>query len=93
MITPEKWRSSGHSGIVAASLLRMHTALPGKSVWAAVEILMEVTWESRSCRGSVALLGLGCSQGFSERPVKKVGMTSKKQDFQLVSVLPGGWKK
>lgn len=80
---------------MAASLLRMHTALPEESVWAALEILMEVTWEPRSCRGSMALLGMVCSQGFSERPLKKkkkVGMASKKLDFQLAWVLPGGWK-
>lgn len=41
----------------------------------------------------MALLGLGSSQGFSERPLKKVGMASKKLDFQLVWVLSGGWKK
>lgn len=44
MITLEKWGSSGHRGIMAASLLRMHTALPEESVWAALEMLMEVTW-------------------------------------------------
>lgn len=71
----------------------MHTALSEESVWAAVEILTEVTWEPRSCRGSMALLGLDYSQGFSERPLKKVGMASKKLDFQLVWGLPGGWKK
>lgn len=58
---------------MAASLLRMHTALPEESVWAAVEILMEVPWEPRSCRGSMALLGMVCSQGFCERPLKKSG--------------------
>lgn len=54
---------------------------------------MEVTWEPRSCQDSMALLGLGYSQGFSERPLKKMGMASKKLDFQLVWVLPGESKK
>lgn len=53
---------------MAALLLKMHTALPGKSVWAAVEIFLEVTWESRSWRGSVALLGLGNGQVFFKEP-------------------------
>lgn len=84
------------SGNVAALPPRMHAALPGKSVWAAVEIFLEVTWESRSWRGSVALfLGLGNGQVFFKRAVKKMGMASQKQDFQhaLVWVLPGGWKE
>lgn len=80
---------------MAALLPRMHVVLPGKCVWAAVEIFLEVTGESRSWRGSIALIGLGNSQGCFQRAVKRAGAVSEKQHLQhpLGWVLAAGWKE